>query len=178
MTPIPILCFAVVLLAGACTTTGGGKDRGHHRTGPPKGPHHIAHKHDRLRHRMVFAAGVMAACGRRKDARRAAWNARVANKSPKRPGRWSGRRLGKALRRSTDAAARRRDAGRLRCRGPEVARIAYRIDKVHARLSLRDPRVRPPKRVADRPPRRDNSEPPRRRDRERDRSRRRSERES
>ncbi len=168
----PILCLAILLLAGGCTATGGGKDRGHHRTGPPKAPHHIAHKHDRLRHRMVFAAGVMAACSRRKDARRAAWNARAANKSPRRPGRWSGRRLRKALRRSADAAAWRRDEGRLRCRSPEVARIARRIDKVHARLSLRDPRVRPPKRVADRPPRRDNGEPPRRRDRERDRSRR------
>jgi len=173
----PILCLAILLLAGGCTATGGGKDRGHHRTGPSK-PHHNAHKHDRLRHRMVLAAGVMAACGRRKDARRAAWNATVANKWPKRPGRWSGRRIDKALRRSADAAARRRDEGRLRCRSPEVARITHRIDKVHARLSLRDPRVRPPKRVADRPPREAGSEPPRRRDRERDPSRRRRGRES
>ena len=80
MTTRLVLCLAVLLLAGACTTTGGGKDRSRHRTGPPKPPHHYAHKHDRLRNRMLLAAGVMRACGRHNDARRAIWNATVANK--------------------------------------------------------------------------------------------------
>ena len=66
MTTRLVLCLAVLLLAGACTTTGGGKDRSRHRTGPPKPPHHYAHKHDRLRNRMLLAAGVMNACGRHK----------------------------------------------------------------------------------------------------------------
>lgn len=149
------LCLSVLLLAGACTTTEVGKDRGRHRTGPPTPPYHYAHGHDRLRNRMVFAAGVMAACGRRKDARRATWNAAVANKRPKRPGRWSGRRMGKALRRSTDAAVRWRAKGRLSCRSFELARMSHRIGRAHSRLRYAYPHVRPPKRKAARPGSRD-----------------------
>lgn len=172
-------CLIALLLATtACTATGGGKDRGRHRTGPPQAPHHYAHWHDRLRNRMLFAAGVMAACGRRHDARRASWNAAVANKRPRRPGRWSKRRLGKALRRSTDAAVRRQVDGYLRCRSSEVARLSRRIGKTHSRLRSSYPNIPPPGRVARRPPDRSGSEPPRRRDRERDDSRRRRDRDS
>lgn len=149
------LCLSALLLAGACTTTGGGEDRGRHRTGPPAPPYHYGHRHDRLRNRMVFAAGVMRACGRHNDARRATWNATVANKRPKRSGRWSGRRMGKALRRSTDAAVRSRARGRLSCRSFEVARMAHRIGKAHSRLRHTYPHARPPKRKAARPGSRD-----------------------
>ena len=167
MTTRLVLCLAVLLLAGACTTTGGGKDRSHHRTGPPKLPHHYAHKHDRLRSRMLLAAGVMKACGRRNDARRAIWNATVTNKRPKRRGRWSGRRIGKAARLSTDRAVRRRIDGRLRCRSFEVMRLVHRIDTTHSWLRFSYPHVRLPRRVVNRPAGRSGSEPARRQNRDR-----------
>ena len=151
MTTRLVLCLAVLLLAGACTTTGGGKDRSRHRTGPPKPPHHDAHKHDRLRNRMLRAAGVMNACGRRDDARRAIWNATVTNKWPKRHGRWSGRRIGKVVRLSTDTAIQRRADGNLRCRSFEVVRMAHRIDRTHSWLSFHYPHVRLPRPVVNRP---------------------------
>lgn len=166
------LCLAVLLLAGACTTTGSGKDRGRHRTGPPKPPYHYAHKHDRLRNRMLLAAGVMRACGRHGDARRATWNATVANKRPKRPGRWSGRRIGKALRRSTDAADRWHAKGRLRCRSFEVARMAHRIDRTHSWLRFQYPNIRLPRRAANRPAGQTRSAGPGNRDRDASRRRR------
>ncbi len=179
MTRQCLSCLIALLLATtACTATGGGKDRGRHRTGPPKASHHYAHRHDRLRNRMLFAAGVMTACGRKHEARRAAWNATVANKRPKRPGRWSKRRMRKALRRSADAAVRRQVDGYLRCRSSEVARLSRRIGKTHSRLRSSYPNIPPPGRVARRPPDRSGSEPPRRRDRERDDSRRRRDRDS
>ena len=162
-----VLCLAVLFLAGACTTTGGGKDRGRHRTGPPKPPYHHAHKHDRLRNRMVLAAGVMRACGRHGAARRAVWNATVANKWPKRRGRWSGRRIGKAARLSTDAAIQRRIDGRLRCRSTRVAHMAHRIGTTQSRLHHIYPHVPLPKRAAKRPPGGSGSEPDRRQDRDR-----------
>ena len=167
MTTRLVLCLAVLLLAGACTTTGGGKDRSRHRTGPPKPPHHYAHKHDRLRNRMLLAAGVMNACGRHNDARRAIWNATVTNKRPKRHGRWSGRRIGKAARLSTDRAVRRRIDGRLRCRSFEVMRLVHRIDTTHSRLRLHYPQVRPPGPVVHRPAGRSGSEPAWRQNRDR-----------
>ena len=155
MTRRLILCTAALLLAGACTTTGGHKDRGRHRADPPK---QALHKHDRLRSRMLLAAGVMRACGRHNDARRAIWNATVTNKRPKRHGRWSGRRIGKAARLSTDRAVRRRIDGRLRCRSFEVMRLVHRIDTTHSRLRLHYPQVRPPGPVTQRPPGRSGSE--------------------
>ena len=158
MTTRLVLCLAVLLLAGACTTTGGGKDRSRHRTGPPKPPHHYAHKHDRLRNRMLLAAGVMNACGRHNDARRAIWNATVTNKRPKRHGRWSGRRIGKVVRLSTDRAVRRRADGRLRCRSFEAVRTVHRIGTTHSRLRLQYPQARPPGPVTQRPPGRSGSE--------------------
>ena len=176
MTTRLVLCLAVLLLAGACTTTGGGEDRSRHRTGPPKPPHHYAHKHDRLRNRMLLAAGVMRACGRHNNARRAIWNATVTNKRPKRRGRWSGRRIGKVVRLSTDAAVQRRAGGRLRCRSFEVMRLVHRIDTTHSWLRFSYPHVRLPRRVvnrqadrvpsgADRQPNRSRGDSSRRRDR-------------
>ena len=178
MTTRLVLCLAVLLLAGACTTTGGGKDRSRHRTGPPKPPHHYAHKHDRLRSRMLLAVGVMRACGRHNDARRAIWNATVANKWPKRHGRWSGRRIGKVVRLSTDTAVQRRADGRLRCGSFEAVRTVHRIDTTHSRLRLHYPHVRPPRRVVNRPAGRSGSEPARRQNRDRGEPSRRRERHS
>ena len=178
MTTRLVLYLAVLLLAGACTTTGGGKDRSRHRTGPPKPPHHYAHKHDRLRNRMLLAAGVMRACGRHNDARRAIWNATVTNKWPKRHGRWSGRRIGKVVRLSTNGAVQRRADGRLRCGSFEAVRTVHRIDTTHSRLRLHYPHVRLPRRVVNRPAGRSGSEPARRQDRDRGGPSRRSKRRS
>ena len=164
MTRRLILCTAALLLAGACTTTGGHKDRGRHRADPPK---QALHEYDCLRSRMLLAAGVMRACGRHNDARRAIWNATVTNKRPKRRGRWSGRRIGKAARLSTDGAVRRRIDGRLRCRSFEVMRRVHRIDTTHSRLRLRYPQARPPGPVTQRPAGRSGSEPARRQNRDR-----------